>query len=247
MSKHRSSKTSKVKPRGDNTSKQSTSIELREIFPLTSNQEIVFDAFEKEKNLLLTGTAGTGKSFLALYLAMSEIERSSEPKQLVIVRSLVSSRDIGFLPGSEKEKALVYEAPYYSLFAELYNRGDAYEILKQKNIVKFMSTSYVRGITINNAIIVVDEFQNCDSGELASVMTRIGKNCRVILCGDLKQNDLNRQREASGFTDFFMVISKMKSFSSIEFGPKDILRSDLVREYILVREELESQGKIKTL
>lgn len=220
---------------------------LKRVDPLTVNQERTFEAWERGGHLLLTGTAGTGKSFLTIYLGMQAITEEKEQSKMIIVRSVVPTRDMGFLPGSNKEKSKVYEAPYYSIFSELFGRSDAYEYLKNKGIVEFMTTSFIRGITINDAIIVVDELQNMTPGELHSVFTRIGKNCRVVFAGDIKQNDLNPRKEESGFKDFFKVINRLNSFTSIEFDRDDIVRSSIVREYIIAREDLEDRGLVAPL
>jgi phosphate starvation-inducible protein PhoH len=220
---------------------------LRKINPLTENQQITFNKFDEDQQLLLVGTAGTGKSFLSIYLGMKNIMEAKAQQKLIIVRSVVPTRDMGFLPGSNKEKSKVYEAPYYAIFSELFGRGDAYEYLKNKNIVEFMTTSFVRGITINDAVIIVDEFQNMTAQELHSVFTRIGKNCRVIFAGDIKQNDFTSRKEQSGFDDFFKVLDEMRNFSIIEFNRNDIVRSDLVKAYIIAREKLEEIGRIEPL
>lgn len=220
---------------------------LKRITPLTDNQRLTFESYNQDKHLLLVGTAGTGKSFLSVYLGMTDIMEHKSHEKMIIVRSVVPTRDMGFLPGSNKEKSKVYEAPYYSIFSELFGRGDAYEYLKTKNVVEFMTTSFVRGITINDAVIIVDEFQNMTPGELHSVFTRIGKNCRVVFAGDIKQNDLTGKRDQSGFVDFFKVINRMKDFEVIEFTRDDIVRSDLVKQYIIAREDLESVGAVDPL
>jgi phosphate starvation-inducible protein PhoH len=219
----------------------------KEIIPLTDNQRITFDAFEDGKHLLLAGTAGTGKSFLSIYLGIKEILEKQEQKKLVIIRSVVPTRDMGFLPGTNAEKAKVYEAPYYSIFAEIFQRGDAYEYMKKKEVVEFITTSFVRGITIRDSIVIIDEFQNMTAGELHTVFTRIGKNCRVVFAGDLKQTDLTTKKEYSGFSDFIKILKKMKSFSIIEFNKQDIVRSSLVKEYIIAREDLEDFGEIEPI
>lgn len=221
---------------------------LKTIDPLTVNQERTYESWDQGQNLLLTGTAGTGKSFLSAYLGMKSILEDKDQKKLVIIRSVVPTRDMGFLPGSNKDKSKVYEAPYYSIFSELFLRGDAYEYLKNKSLVDFMTTSFVRGITITDAVIMVDEIQNMTAEELHSVFTRIGKNCRVIFAGDVKQNDLkNKRNEESGFNDFFKILSKMKYFNTVEFTRDDIVRSNLVKQYIIAREDLEERGLINPI
>lgn len=227
---------------------KSPNFKLNRIRPKTENQQKTFDAYRSGKNLLLTGTAGTGKTFLSLYLGMANIlEQDSEYKRMVIVRSVVPTRDMGFLPGNQSEKSKVYEAPYYAIFSELFERGDAYEVLKQKTAVQFMSTSFVRGITLRNCVFVVDEIQNMTAGELHSVFTRVGENCKVIMSGDLKQSDLNLKRETPGFSDFIRILNRMKTFECIEFNRNDIVRSDLVKDYIITREILEDQNIIERL
>jgi len=228
--------------------KEKFNLKLKQINPLTDNQRNAFAAYEDGQHLLLAGTAGTGKSFLGIYLALNDIIHNETEQKLVIVRSVVPTRDVGFLPGSAKDKAAVYEAPYAAIFSELFSRGDAYEYCAKKDIVTFMTTSFIRGITINNAIIVIDEMQNMMPGELHSIFTRVGKNCRVIFAGDIKQNDLTTKKyEQSGFRDFFRILNEMRSFTTIEFTSADVVRSGLVKEYILTRERLEDKGIVDPL
>lgn len=217
------------------------------IQPITLNQKRAFDAYYEDKHLMLHGTAGTGKSFISLYLALKEVMNSDIYKKVVIVRSVVQLRDMGHLPGSQKEKMKVYEAPYYSICAELFGRGDAYELLKNKNQIEFISTSFIRGTTLSDCIVVVDECQNLTDHEANSIITRVGDNCKIVFCGDIRQSDLNKRKEVSGLGDFMKIIRRMKSFEFIEFMPQDIVRSSLVKSYILIRNELEDAGVIQRL
>jgi phosphate starvation-inducible protein PhoH len=226
---------------------QNSGLDIIKINPLTMNQNRVFQQYDDDKHLLLTGTAGTGKTFLSLFLALDDVMHRKEQHSVTIIRSCVPSRDLGFLPGTEKQKSEVYEAPYRAMCTELFNRGDAYELLKTKRTINFVPTSFLRGTTFRDTIIVVDEIQNCNQQELHTVFTRIGENCRVIFCGDIKQKDLTKKYDASGFADFFKVLTSMKSFSSIEFTSSDIVRSALIKEYIIERENLELQGEIQPL
>jgi phosphate starvation-inducible protein PhoH len=224
----------------DNNNKPKFSLEMKKIEPLTENQRLSFENFEKGKNLMLHGIAGTGKSFISLYLALDEIFRNSTGnyQKVVIVRSVVPTRDMGFLPGNNKEKAKVYEAPYYAICTELFGRSDSYEILKQKNLVEFISTSFIRGITLNNCIIIVDEIANMTLHELDSVITRVGKNCRIIFSGDFRQSDFTKDHEKNGLVDFMKIIKRMKSFAFIDFDENDIVRSSMVKDYIIQKDKL---------
>lgn len=213
--------------------------ELREIKPLTANQQKTFSSYEKGQNLVLHGFAGTGKSFISLYLALEEVLNGSTVyDKVVIVRSVVPSRDVGFLPGSIKEKIKVYEEPYREICADLFGRGDAYDILKLRGVVDFTTTSFLRGVTFNNAIVIVDELQNMVFGELDTVMTRMGDQSKIIFCGDFRQTDLTLEREKSGLIHFLNITKRMNRFEYIEFEKQDIVRSGLVREYIIKRTEL---------
>ena len=205
-------------------------LSLAEIEPLTKNQLI---AFESDKNLILHGIAGTGKTFISCYLAFDDMVKGVY-NNLVIIRSAVPTRDIGFLPGSEKEKASVYEEPYKEIALELFQRGDAYEILKTKGLVHFMTTSFVRGITLKDAVIMVDECQNMSFHELDSIITRVGTNCRVIFCGDFRQSDL----KTNGLESFMEILKNMGYFEFIDFEIKDIVRSEFVKDYIIAKTEL---------
>lgn len=218
--------TRRRKPRSLNDA----NLQLREIEPLTKNQLL---AFESSQNLILHGVAGTGKTYISSYLAFDDILKGLYEK-LVIIRSAVSTRDIGFLPGTEKDKASVYEEPYKDICIDLFQRGDAYEVLKSKFLVHFMTTSFVRGITLRNATILVDECQNLTFHELDSIITRVGENCRVIFCGDFRQSDLR----SNGLRDFIRILEAMDCFDLIDFEVKDIVRSTFVKEYITSKEHL---------
>ena len=222
----------------DNNISSSFSID-KGIKPLTENQRIAFESWEDGDNLMMHGIAGTGKTFLGLHFALSEVMKSNSPyKKVFIIRSTVPTRDQGFMPGTQKQKEAVYEEPYYEIATKLFGRGDAYQILKQKALVHFASTSYLRGCTFEDCIIVVDEVQNMSDGELHTVMTRVGENSKIIFCGDVKQDDLTseRKKEMSGLRNFMRVINRMKEFSFVEFQIEDIVRSKLVKSYIIQRD-----------
>lgn len=219
-------------------------MKLRAISPKTFAQQQTFDAYDSGNHLLLHGMAGTGKTFISLYLALRDIFEGTHPEDereydsVTVIRSVVPTRDIGFLPGKEDEKIGVYEEPYKAICNELFGRGDAYGILKHKQLINFMCTSFVRGLTLNNTIVIVDEMNNMNFHELDSLITRLGENCRVIFCGDFRQSDLTRYKEREGLLNFMKIIDTMNDFEHIEFMKEDIVRSKLVKEYIIAREEL---------
>jgi predicted ribonuclease YlaK len=218
---------------------------LLKIDPITDNQKIAFDAWENGQNLLLHGLAGTGKTFISLYLSLKEIlSRETYYKKIIIIRSVVPTRDMGFLPGSIKEKTKVFELPYYGICNDLFSRGDAYDILKGKKIVNFLSTSFVRGSSFNDTIVIVDEINNLTFHELDSVITRLGHNCRLILAGDYRQTDLKYHDEKIGLSKFIDIIDKMSYFKHVEFGIDDIVRSDLVKSYIIAKTKIKYEDSI---
>jgi phosphate starvation-inducible protein PhoH len=209
-------------------------MKIKNFYPITGNQQLVFDHYDKDKHLILHGVAGTGKTFVSLYLALSDVMDHIDGLETVtIVRSVVPSRDMGFLPGDKQEKESVYEAPYISICAELFGRSDAYETLKQRGAIEFISTSHIRGITLSNTIVIVDETQNLNFGELDTIITRLGENCRIMLCGDYRQTDFSTNKERGGLKKFLDICSEMKEFDRVEFVEKDIVRSPFVRSYLI--------------
>lgn len=229
-----------LKQNKNNTNQEKLNFQLKKIEPLTKHQKESFEAYYQGKNLMLHGIAGTGKSFISMYLALDEVLSSIDGpyKKVIIVRSVVPTRDMGFLPGNSKEKAQVYEAPYYAICTELFGRGDAYTYLKQKGLVDFISTSFIRGITLNNCIIIVDEIANMTLHELDSVITRVGKNCKIIFSGDFRQSDFTKDHERNGLPQFMKIVERMKFFAFVDFDENDIVRSAMVKDYIIWKDRL---------
>ena len=213
---------------------------MTDIKPLTENQELFFKDWSEDKNIFAYGCAGTGKTFIALYLALKDILSDNNPYQkLYIVRSLVSTREIGFLPGDHDDKALLYQIPYKNMVKNMFKMPDdnafdmLYENLKHQETISFWSTSFIRGTTLDNAIVLVDESQNLNFHELDSIITRVGQDSRIIFAGDVFQTDLVRQNEKNGILDFQRILEAMDEFSSVEFGVEDIIRSGLVKSYLI--------------
>ena len=214
--------------------------DLIEIEPLTYNQKEVFHAYGRGDSLVLSGSAGTGKTFIAMSLALEDVlDKETEYDKVIIIRSIVPTRDIGFLPGTEEEKKDAYTGPYQSICAELFEQGEAWKKLQASGTVDFQSTSFIRGITFNNAIIIIDEMQNLNFHELDSVITRIGQNCKFIMCGDYYQSDFDKEKDKNGIVKFLSIIEQLKKFSIVEFGWQDIVRSSFVRDYIMTKEMMK--------
>lgn len=222
------------------------SLVLNDVTPLTKNQSLVFENYHNN-NLVLIGSAGTGKSYLALYLALKEIlnEASNivKPEKIILVRSIVPSRDIGFLPGTLKEKIDIYELPYKQLCAKLFSNDLAYDSLVKRGKIEFISTSFVRGLTFDNAIVIVDEIQNNSYQELHSIITRMGENSRIVLCGDINQTDLNKKTDKSGFDKFVDICCNYLQdwFYTVDFTVEDVVRSGLVKDYLIALDKYDHQ------
>lgn len=220
--------------------------DIGKIDPLTENQAKFFEAYNRgDYFIMLNGSAGTGKSFIAVYKALEEVLDKTNPfNRVVIVRSAVQGREIGFTPGGIDEKMSLYEQPYIQICTTLFNRHDAYELLKEQRKIEFVSTSFIRGMSFDDAIIIVDEMQNCTWEELSTIMTRVGYRSKIIFCGDYRQNDLYRKNaDKSGLWKFHQVASMMESFTNIEFSTQDIVRSSLVRDFLIAVELWEENNK----
>jgi len=211
-----------------------------DVSPLTENQTLFFKEWAAGKNIFAYGAAGTGKTFIALYLALQDIlNETSAVEKVYIVRSLVATREIGFLPGTHEDKASLYQIPYKNMVKHMFEMPDdssfemLYENLKAQETISFWSTSFLRGTTLDNAIVIVDECQNLNFHELDSIMTRLGQDSRIIFCGDANQSDLQKTNERNGILDFQKILENMEEFSMVEFGVNDIVRSGLVKSYLI--------------
>ena len=207
---------------------------------ITDNQKVVFDSWKKEKNQFLFGAAGTGKTFISLYLALKDVLDLKKPyDKVVLVRSLIPTREIGFLPGDEEDKGLLYQVPYQNMVQfmfEMQNEqqfNNLYDRLKGQGTLFFLSTSFLRGLTFDNTIIIVDECQNLNFHELDTIITRVGQDSKIVFCGDFDQTDLIKQNERNGLHDFLRILEEMDEFNCTEFTIGDIVRSGFVRSYLI--------------
>jgi predicted ribonuclease YlaK len=213
---------------------------LKNIEPLTPNQERVFNSYSEGKNLVLHGAAGTGKTFISLYLALQDVLDEESPYEKVyMVRSLVPTREIGFLPGDHEDKSNLYQIPYKNMVKYMFQMPDdnsfetLYDNLRGQETISFWSTSFIRGVTMDDCVIIVDEFSNLNFHELDSIITRVGENCKIIFSGDYTQSDLVKHNERNGVLDFMKIMQTMPSVDVVEFGIEDIVRSGFVKEYLI--------------
>jgi predicted ribonuclease YlaK len=218
---------------------------LLDVAPVTENQEKFFNAYDEDKHLVAHGVPGTGKSFIALYKALKDVlEYKSEKDTVYLVRSLVQTRSIGYMPGTESEKQGYFETPYRNMVKYMFQlQSDVefnmlYDNLKSQKTIEFYNTSFLRGLTFDNCVVIVDEYQNMNFHELDSIITRVGENCKIIFSGDAEQTDLISTNEKNGIHDFMRILQIMPSFDIIEFGVDDIVRSPFLKEYILAKREL---------
>lgn len=211
--------------------------DLYQFDPITESQTKVFDLWDDDENIIMSGSAGTGKTFLAMYLALEAVLDSDTPQdQVIILRSVVPTREMGFLPGKLEEKTATFEAPYKAIADELFNDKASYNKLVNNHLVKFETTSFIRGRTFDRSVIVVDEMQNLNFHELDSVMTRVGEHTRIIFCGDYVQSDFKTEGDRLGIMKFMSIIDRMTNFSTVNFTWEDIVRSGVVRDYIMTKE-----------
>lgn len=214
--------------------------ELSDINPITENQKEVFTQYQKGQNLFLYGVAGTGKTFVALYNALKDVLDPKSPRERVyIVRSLLPTRDIGFLPGDEEDKSYLYQVPYQNMVRFMFKQPDErsfdqlYNNLRNQGTIDFLSTSFLRGVTIDNGVIIVDECQNLNFHELDTIITRVGQDTRIVFAGDIQQTDLTKTNDRNGILDFVNIMQEMKEIDCIEFGIPDIVRSGLLKSYLI--------------
>jgi len=222
-----------------------TNSDLVKIEPVTDNQKVVFDSYKKGKNQFLYGCAGTGKTFITLYLAMQEVLRNDTPyDRVVMVRSLIPTREIGFLPGDEEDKAALYQVPYSNMVQFMFKQPNEqavsmfYDRIKSQGSFYFLSTSFLRGLTFDNSIIIVDECQNLNFHELDTIVTRVGQDSKIMFCGNFMQTDLSKVNERNGLHDFLRILEEMEEFNCLEFNIGDIVRSGFVRNYLIQKTKL---------
>ena len=213
---------------------------LLTVKPIGDNQKQVFETWKKGQNQFLFGAAGTGKTFISLYLALKNIfDHKSKTERVILVRSLIPTREIGFLPGDEEDKAALYQVPYQNMVQFMFEQPNEqqfntlYDRLKGQGSLFFLSTSFLRGLTFDNSIIIVDECQNLNFHELDTIITRVGQDSRIVFCGDFDQTDLQKHNERNGLHDFMRILDEMEEFNCTEFELSDIVRSGFVRNYLI--------------
>jgi len=225
--------------------KEINSNDLVTIKPITDNQKVVFNTWKKEKNQFLFGASGTGKTLISLYLALKDVMDLKKPyDKVILVRSLIPTREIGFLPGDDEDKAALYQVPYSNMVQFMFKQPNEqafsmlYDRIKSQGSFYFLSTSFLRGLTFDNSIIIVDECQNLNFHELDTIVTRVGQDSKIMFCGDFMQTDLSKVNERNGLHDFLRILEEMEEFNCLEFNIGDIVRSGFVRNYLIQKTKL---------
>ena len=219
--------------------------QLNQIKPVTESQKVVFETYKNGMNQFLFGCAGTGKTFISLYLALQDVLKNETPyDKVIVVRSLIPTREIGFLPGDEEDKAALYQVPYSNMMQFMFEQPNEqafsmlYDRIKAQGSFYFLSTSFLRGLTFDNSIIIVDECQNLNFHELDTIITRVGQDSKIFFCGDFGQSDLTKLNERNGLMDFLQILQEMQEFNCTEFDIGDIVRSGFVRSYLIQKTKL---------
>jgi predicted ribonuclease YlaK len=219
--------------------------QLSTIKPITDSQKPVFETYKAGLNQFLFGCAGTGKTFISLYLALQDVLKNETPyDKVIVVRSLIPTREIGFLPGDEEDKAALYQVPYSNMMQFMFEQPNEqafsmlYDRIKAQGSFYFLSTSFLRGLTFDNSIIIVDECQNLNFHELDTIITRVGQDSKIMFCGDFGQTDLTKMNERNGLMNFLQILQEMKEFNCTEFDIGDIVRSGFVRNYLINKTKL---------
>ena len=225
--------------------KEISSSNLIKVKPITESQKTVFETYKKGQNQFLFGCAGTGKTFVSLYLALQDVmSLQTKYDKVILVRSLIPTREIGFLPGDEEDKAALYQVPYSNMMQFMFEQPNEqafsmlYDRLKAQGSFYFLSTSFLRGLTFDNSIIIVDECQNLNFHELDTIITRVGQDSKIFFCGDFGQSDLTRLNEKNGLMNFLQILQEMNEFNCTEFDIGDIVRSGFVRSYLIQKTKL---------
>jgi len=219
--------------------------QLSNVKPVTDSQKLVFESWKQGLNQFLFGCAGTGKTFISLYLALQDVLKNDTPyDKVIVVRSLIPTREIGFLPGDEEDKAALYQVPYSNMMQFMFEQPNEqafsmlYDRLKSQGSFYFLSTSFLRGLTFDNSIIIVDECQNLNFHELDTIITRVGQDSKIVFCGDFGQTDLTKTNEKNGLMNFLQILQEMDEFNCCEFDIGDIVRSGFVRNYLIQKTKL---------
>lgn len=220
-----------------------TERDCKDIVPLTDRQDDAFRSWYQraDSHLALLGSAGVGKTLLACYLGINEVLNPKTPqKQLIIVRAANATKEIGFLPGTKEEKEEIFQLPYFDVFRFLFNRAATYRDMCDAGVIKFTTTSHIRGLTFENAIVIFDEIQSASRHDIDSLATRLGDDSRLIMIGDGYQNDLHSKRgtEVSGFDYAVGMMHKIDDFDVIQFTHDDIVRSGFVKKWIIESERI---------
>lgn len=200
------------------------------IKPKTLNQKVLVEAVHKNDLVFAVGPAGSGKTYISVAMAVRAL-KNKEVQKIIITRPAVEAgENLGFLPGDLKEKIDPYLRPIYDALGEMIP-SEKLKFYQENNIIEIAPLAYMRGRTLNNAFVLLDEAQNTTSMQMKMFLTRMGPNSKVIVTGDKSQVDLPHHQH-SGLAEAVRLLSNVKGIATVELDTKDVVRHKLVKEII---------------
>lgn len=212
--------------------------------PITArsvNQQKLVKAFEENDLVFALGPAGSGKTYVAIALAVKAL-KNKEVKRIILSRPAVEAGEkLGFLPGDMKDKIDPYLQPLYDALQDMIPPLKLKEFM-ETNIIQIAPLAFMRGRTLSDAVIILDEAQNTTTHQMKMFLTRLGMNAKMIVTGDMTQIDLPAQ-QVSGLVQAVRILSRVKGVGRIEFNKKDIVRHKLVQRIVEAYEQHDEQAK----
>ena len=217
----------------------------RPIKSRSENQQMLIDAYEKDDMVFAIGPAGTGKTYLSIALAVKALKEKTVKKIILSRPAVEAGEKLGFLPGDMKEKIDPYLQPLYDALEDMLPTVKLQDLM-EKNVIQIAPLAFMRGRTLSDAVVILDEAQNTTSAQIRMFLTRMGMNTKMIITGDLTQVDLPRGT-MSGLRETINILKDVKGISFVYMNDKDIVRNKLVTRIVKAYEKAEAENKLKTV
>ncbi|RHJ92420.1 PhoH family protein [Parabacteroides bouchesdurhonensis] len=207
----------------------------------TDNQQKLVKAFEENDLVFATGPAGSGKTFVAIALAVKAL-KNKQVRKIILSRPAVEAGEkLGFLPGEMKDKLDPYLQPLYDALQDMIPGAKLKEYM-ENNVIQIAPLAFMRGRTLNDAVIILDEAQNTTTHQIKMFLTRLGMNAKMIVTGDITQIDLP-STATSGLVQAMQILNKVNGIGKIEFNKKDIVRHKLVQRIVEAYDKFDDKKK----